>query len=121
MWAVRSADSVTGCLAGAATSQDRRARGVKLQRPCSICCSPAPESSSALIRSVCVARTHAQPTQYSSSVEIGADWAVVEQINTTSLGRLNYNPGEPVDLLACGSLEYYDKVGGREGGSTGWQ
>ncbi|KAG2430947.1 hypothetical protein HXX76_009915 [Chlamydomonas incerta] len=54
-------------------------------------------------------RDNNRPTQYSSSVEIGADWAVVEQINTTSLGRLNYNPGEPVDLLACGSLEYYDK------------
>ena len=61
----------------------------------------------------CVVRL--QPTQYSSSVEIGADWQVMEQISTTSLSRLHYSPGEPEDLLACGSLEYYDKVGGDVG------
>ncbi|EFJ40085.1 eukaryotic translation initiation factor 3d [Volvox carteri f. nagariensis] len=54
-------------------------------------------------------RDNQRPTQYSSSVEIGADWQVMEQISTTSLSRLNYSPGEPEDLLACGSLEYYDK------------
>ncbi|GFR44661.1 hypothetical protein Agub_g5951 [Astrephomene gubernaculifera] len=54
-------------------------------------------------------RDNQRQTQYSSSVEIGADWQVMEQISTTSLSRLNYSPGEPEDLLACGSLEYYDK------------
>ncbi len=35
---------------------------------------------------------------------------MMEQISTTSLQRLNYSPGEPQDLVVCGSLEYYDKV-----------
>ncbi|KXZ46191.1 hypothetical protein GPECTOR_46g260 [Gonium pectorale] len=54
-------------------------------------------------------RDNQRPTQYSSSVEIGADWHVVEQVAFQSLSRLNFSPGEPEDLLACGSLEYYDK------------
>lgn len=55
-------------------------------------------------------RDNQRPTQYSSSVEIGADWHMMEQISTTSLQRLNYSPGEPQDLVVCGSLEYYDKL-----------
>ncbi|KAG2495959.1 hypothetical protein HYH03_005889 [Edaphochlamys debaryana] len=55
-------------------------------------------------------RNDQRQTQYASSVEIGADWAVMEQITTTGLSKLNYNPGEPEDLVTCGSVEYYDKT-----------
>jgi translation initiation factor 3 subunit D len=55
-------------------------------------------------------RDQQRQTQYSSSVEIKPEWAVIEQIPFPSLVKLSCNVGEPKDLQACGELEYYDKV-----------
>jgi hypothetical protein len=54
-----------------------------------------------------------QQTQYAATVDVGADWLLVAQyqLSTAVLGKVQYNPGDPVDLHSCGSLEFYDKVG----------
>lgn len=46
---------------------------------------------------------------YSSSVDIRPEWAVIEQIPFTSLIKLNCSVGEPEDMVRCGELEYYHK------------
>eukprot|EP00026_Physarum_polycephalum_P005671 Phypoly_transcript_05706.p1 GENE.Phypoly_transcript_05706~~Phypoly_transcript_05706.p1 ORF type:complete len:594 (+),score=140.36 Phypoly_transcript_05706:52-1782(+) len=44
-----------------------------------------------------------------SSVEIKADWAVVEQIEFSQLQKASFTPPEPEELYAAGSVEYYNK------------
>ena len=44
-------------------------------------------------------------------MEIRPEWAVIEQIPFQSLVKLNCAVGEPEDVMRCGELEYYDKVG----------
>mmetsp|Transcript_2749 Transcript_2749/g.4745 ORF Transcript_2749/g.4745 Transcript_2749/m.4745 type:complete len:516 (+) Transcript_2749:103-1650(+) len=51
-----------------------------------------------------------QQRTYSSSVEIKPEWAVLEQIPFLSLAKLSCTVGEPVDLVQCGELEFYDKA-----------
>lgn len=49
----------------------------------------------------------------SSSVDIRAEWVVLEQIPLTALSKLNFDAGEPEDIVSCGTLEYYDKANDR--------
>lgn len=51
-----------------------------------------------------------QRANYSSSVEIRPEWAVVEQIAFPSLVKLHCQVGEPEDVVRCGELEFYDKI-----------
>ncbi|KAF5837662.1 eukaryotic translation initiation factor 3 subunit D [Dunaliella salina] len=51
-----------------------------------------------------------QRTNYSSSVEIRPEWAVIEQIPFQSLVKLTCAVGEAEDVMRCGELEYYDKA-----------
>lgn len=49
--------------------------------------------------------------QREASVEVGADWAQMEEITSSALTKLSYsNVGEPEDLAKCGSLPYYDRA-----------
>ncbi|KAI8464165.1 MAG: eukaryotic translation initiation factor 3, subunit 7 [Monoraphidium minutum] len=48
--------------------------------------------------------------QYTSSVDVKAEWAVKEQIAFSSLAKLSCSVGEPTDLGDYGSVEFYDKA-----------
>lgn len=47
---------------------------------------------------------------YSPSVDIRPEWTVLEQIHFPLLQKLTLKVGEPVDVLKCGVLEYYDRA-----------
>jgi len=54
--------------------------------------------------------------QYTSSVDIRPEWAVLEQIQLNALTKLTYEvKAEPVDVAKAGQLEYYDKTYDRIG------
>merc|ERR1719334_1754968 len=46
-----------------------------------------------------------------ASVMVKADWIVVEEMDFPRLGKLSLpTVAEPIDLIQCGALEYYDKI-----------
>jgi len=46
-----------------------------------------------------------------ASVTVKSDWIVVEEMDFPRLGKLSLpTVAEPMDLLQCGSLEFYDKI-----------
>jgi len=46
-----------------------------------------------------------------ASVTVKSDWIVVEEMDFPRLGKLSLpTVNEPIDLLQCGSLEFYDKI-----------
>ena len=49
-----------------------------------------------------------------ASVMVKDTWTVLEEMDFPRLGKLSLpSVAEPDDLIQCGSLEYYDKVGRR--------
>eukprot|EP00171_Calliarthron_tuberculosum_P004950 IDg4950t1 len=48
--------------------------------------------------------------QREASVEVGADWAQMEEITSSALTKLSYTGvGAPEDLAKCGTLPYFDR------------
>jgi len=45
-----------------------------------------------------------------ASVDIRPEWAVLEQIQLSSLTKLSFGVGAPEEVAACGSLAYFDKT-----------
>ena len=45
-----------------------------------------------------------------SSVSVGSDWKVIEEIEFSRLAKLQYGPEDPSTVTSCGQLHYYDKT-----------
>lgn len=51
--------------------------------------------------------------KYPASVDIRPEWAVLEQIQLSSLNKLSFKASEPTTLTKCGKLAFYDKTNDR--------
>ena len=45
-----------------------------------------------------------------ASVDVKADWTMLEEIEFSRLARLAMDVGTPTDVLTCGQIERYDKA-----------